>query len=115
MLGCGHPDRLLAGRLHKLSGISVVTCSICQAGTSSVHRFGLTKRLDLRLSVVAHISYLTRIDRFLKVLNRLLLTAEAGALLVVEPAELLEYFGVVWITLKDAGVRRLGGVVLVQR
>lgn len=54
----------------------------------------------------------TRSNRFFKILNSLLLTAEACALLVVEPAQLLKNLGVVRVALKHARVGRFGGVVL---
>jgi hypothetical protein len=47
---------------------------------------------------------LTGIDRLLQVLNGLLLAAEAGALLVVQPPELLQDFGVVGVSLKNTCV-----------
>lgn len=47
---------------------------------------------------------LTRSYRFLKILNSLLLAGVVGALLVVQPPELLENLGVIWVTFKDATV-----------
>jgi hypothetical protein len=55
---------------------------------------------------------LTRSNGFLQVLDSLLLAAEARALLVVKPAQLLKDLGVIGITFENAGVSRLGRVVL---
>jgi hypothetical protein len=55
---------------------------------------------------------LVRVDRLLEVLYRLLLAAEAGALLVVQPSELLQYLGVVGIAVEDTHVGALSRVVL---
>lgn len=55
---------------------------------------------------------LTGIDGFLQIFNCLLLTAEAGALLMVQPAQLLQNLGVGWIAVKHAHVGALRGVIV---
>ena len=112
MSGFGHPGRRLAGMLRTLSGISVVTCSIGRVGTSFGHRFGLSEYVRHVLQTGRFGETLTRIDGFLKIFNSLLLTTEAGALLVMKPPELLQDLGVGRISIQDSGVRRFGRVVL---
>jgi hypothetical protein len=51
-------------------------------------------------------------DRLLKIFDRLLLAAEAVALLVMEPAKLLENLSVVRITIQHFPVCGFGIVVL---
>ena len=67
------------------SGTSVVTCSIGQVGTSFVRRFDL-HYVRLVFDMTYFLSDLTRVNRFLKILNSLLLAAKACTLLMMEPA-----------------------------
>lgn len=94
-------------------GTFAVTCSIGRASTNFVHPFGLGLWLDERY-VGRLDATRTRIDRFLEILDCLLLAAETGALLVMEPTKLLQHLGVCWVTLEDTSVRLLGGVVLLS-
>jgi hypothetical protein len=55
---------------------------------------------------------LTRADRLLQVLNRLLLAAEAVALLVMQPAKLLKDLCMLRISVKHTSIGRFGIVVL---
>jgi hypothetical protein len=55
---------------------------------------------------------LTGSNGFLQVLDGLLLAAEASALLVVKPTQLLKDLGVIGIAFENARVCRLGRVVL---
>ena len=55
---------------------------------------------------------LTRVDGFLQVLDRLLLTLKMSALLVVEPTELLQDLGVVRVSFQHPLVSTLCGLVL---
>ena len=55
---------------------------------------------------------LTRADRLFKVLNRLLLAAVRVALLVMEPAKLLQDFGMLRVALKYTSVSVLGALKL---
>jgi hypothetical protein len=55
---------------------------------------------------------LTGTDGFFKVLNRLLLAAEAVALLVMQPAKLLKDLCMLRISVEYTPIRRLGIVVL---
>ena len=76
-----------------------------------MHLFDLWRvRRVLRMAL--SVATLTRVDRFLEVLDRLLLAIEAGALLVMEPAQLLQDFGVVGIALEHARICGFGRVVL---
>ena len=56
----------------------------------------------------------TRIDGLLQVLNRLLLTGEARALLMMQPAELLEDLCVIRIAIKHTSVCKLCVVDLLK-
>lgn len=95
--------------LHKLLDISSATCSNDRGGTSFGRRFGL-RVLDL--AAIVGPEMLTRCDRLLEVFNGLLLTIEASALLVVQPAELLKDLCVIRIAIEHAHVRAFGGVVI---
>ena len=55
---------------------------------------------------------LTRTDRLLQILNRLLLAAETVALLVMQPAKLLEDFSMIGITLENTPIGKFGVVIL---
>jgi hypothetical protein len=55
---------------------------------------------------------LTGCDGFLKVFNCTLLALEAIALLVVEPAQLLENFGMAWVAFQNSLVCCLGTIIL---
>ena len=55
---------------------------------------------------------LTRTDRLLQILNRLLLAAETVALLVMQPAKLLKDLCMLRVSVEHTSVRRLGVVVL---
>ena len=57
-------------------------------------------------------SQLTRSDRLLQILDRLLLAVETGALLVVKPSKLLQDLGVGGIAFEDTRVGGFGRVVL---
>lgn len=54
----------------------------------------------------------TRVDGLLQVLNRLFLTGEAWALLMMQPAELLEDLCVIRIAIKHTPVSKFGVVDL---
>jgi hypothetical protein len=111
MLGCGHRGTQLAGKLRKPWGTFAATCSIDQAGTSFEHHFGLSTVSEI-VSCQGDRVELTRGNRFLQVLDGLLLTAEARALLMVKPSQLLKNLGVVGIAFENARVGGLGRVVL---
>ena len=111
MLGYGHRGTRLAGRPRRPWGTFAATCSIDQAGTSFEHHFDLpivSKTVFCQEDRIG----LTRGNRFLQVLNGLLLTAKARALLVVKPSQLLKNLGVIGIAFENARVGRLGRVVL---
>jgi hypothetical protein len=55
---------------------------------------------------------LTRTDRLLQILNRLLLAAETVALLVMQPAKLLKDLCMLRISVEHTSIGRLGIVVL---
>jgi hypothetical protein len=55
---------------------------------------------------------LVRVDRLFEVFYCLLLAAEAGALLMVQPSELLQNLGVVGIAVEDTHVSAFGRVIL---
>lgn len=54
----------------------------------------------------------TRADGLLQVLNRLLLAGKARALLVMQPAELLQDLGVVRVAIEHTSVSKFGIVKL---
>ena len=54
------------------------------------------------------VTRLTGSNGLLEVLDGLLLAGIVGALLVVQPTQLLEHFGVIGITFQDAAVGALG-------
>jgi hypothetical protein len=51
-------------------------------------------------------------DRFLQVFNRIFLTAETVALLMMQPTKLLEDLGMVWIPIEDSSVCQFGIVII---
>lgn len=55
---------------------------------------------------------LTRRNRFLEIFNSLLLATEIIALLVMQPAELLQDLGMVRIALENTPIGSLGGIML---
>lgn len=55
---------------------------------------------------------LTRANRLFQILDRLLLDAERWALLMMQPAELLQHFRVIGISIQNSSVGRFGRVVL---
>ena len=55
---------------------------------------------------------LTRADGFLQILNRIFLAAKGSALLVMQPAKLLQNLGVIWVSVENPSIRRLCGIVL---
>jgi len=77
-----------------------------------VHHFGLPMVSGLVAREEEDIDELTRRNRFLKVLDGLLLGAEARALLVMKPAQLLKDLCVIRVAFENARVGRLGRVVL---
>lgn len=85
MLGSVRRGRQLADRPRTLLGTSVVTCSTDQEDTNFVRRLCLP-RVSVCDEALIVVACLTRCDRFLQVLDRILLGAEAVALLVMEPA-----------------------------
>lgn len=58
---------------------------------------------------------LTGADGFLQILNGVFLAAESGALLVMQPAKLLQNFCMVGVSVKNPSIRRLCGIVLERR
>jgi hypothetical protein len=57
-------------------------------------------------------SSLTRCDRFFQILDCLFLASKALALLVVEPAELLQNLCMLWVAIKNATICSFGIVKL---
>lgn len=55
---------------------------------------------------------LTGADGFLQILNRMFLAAKGSALLVMQPAKLLQNLGVIWVSVENPPIRRLCGIVL---
>ena len=86
-------------------GTSAVTCNICQGGTNSERRCCLP-RVNWYRAETEYERENTRANRLLQVLNRLLLAGEARALLVMQPAELLQDLGVVRVAVEHTSVSK---------
>lgn len=84
-------------------GTFAVTCNSAQANTNFVRRFDLEANQSCTHDQFDN-TRLTGSHRFFQILNSLFLTSERVTLLVVQPAQLLEDFGVVRVTLQDPTV-----------
>lgn len=117
MWDCVHPGTPLVGRPRRLWSTFAETCSICPGDTSS----GRRNYLQRSFSTPEHVHtdrdrvVLTRADGFLQILNGVFLAAESGALLVMQPAKLLQNFCMVGVSVKNPSIRRLCGIVLERR
>jgi hypothetical protein len=111
MSGSVHRDRLLVDRPRTPLGISVVTCNTGQADTSFAHHFDLPRVSVWTVGQII-LRSLTRTDRLLQVLNRLLLATEAVALLVMQPAKLLKDLCMLRISVEHTSIGRFGIVIL---
>lgn len=117
MWDCVHPGIPLVGRPRRLWSTSAETCSICPGDTS----FGRRNCLQRGFSAPDHDRrnrdrvILTGADRFLQILDGMFLAAESGALLVMQPAKLLQNFCVIGVSVKNPSIRRLCRVILERR
>jgi len=111
MLGSVRRDRQLADMLRTPWGISVVTCNTVQEDTSFGHHFDLPRVSVWDVGQIT-LTSLTGTDGFFKVLNRLLLAAEAVALLVMQPAKLLKDLCMIRIPIEHTAISQFSIVIL---
>lgn len=117
MWDCVHPGTPLVGRPRRLWSTSAETCSIYPGDTSS----GRRNCLQRGFSTPDHVRtnrdgvFLTGADGFLQILNGMFLAAESGALLVMQPAKLLQNFCVIGVSVKNPSIRRFCRVILKRR
>jgi hypothetical protein len=100
-----HTDGAPEGRVATITVDGLLVGLIC-LGILLLRHVAATEEVPaLRISLV-------RVDRLFEIFYCLLLAAEAGALLVVQPSELLQNLGVVGIAVEDAHVSAFGRVIL---
>jgi hypothetical protein len=114
MSGSVRLDRRLADTPRTPWDTSAVTCNTGRADTNFAHHFDLPR---VSTCIVGHLvlTSLTRVDRFLQVLNCLFLAAEAVALLVMQPAKLLKDLRMIRIPVQHTSICHFGIVILLFR
>lgn len=72
-----------------------------------MHRFDLEQSIRHARVIKCSGTGLTRSNRFFKILDSLFLACVIGALLVVQPTQLLKHLGVIGVALKDPAIGAL--------